>query len=401
MDNLKKEINELEPELIALRRDFHRHPELGYQEFRTSDIIADYLADLGLEVSRPAKTGVVGLLKGRGGAGRTLLIRADMDALPIEEKTDLPFRSQNPGVMHACGHDGHSAIQLIVAKVLANHRDEMKGSVKFVFQPNEEEAGALDMIKAGVLESPKVDAAMAIHLWSPIASGKIGLSEGPVLGTTEEFEIKIIGKSGHTSAPHTALDPILGAAKVIDGVQTLVTREFDPLQPIVIMFGKIHSGSARNVIPDSVELGGTIRFLFTDEMVIKPVVLRAFERVVKGTCDSLNLSYELNFIPSNPSLVNDPAMVSLLKQAAGETYGEDNNIEIFRSLAGEDFAEFSQRVPSVMTFVGISNAEKKTNFPHHNSCFAIDEDVMKYAAELHVRAAWAFLNCPGILECTK
>ena len=394
MDNIKNEIAKYEEELIALRRDFHRHPELGYQEFRTSDIIANYLAGLGLEVTRLVKTGVVGLLKGSGGAGKTLLMRADMDALPVEEKTDLSYKSQTPGVMHACGHDGHSAIQLIAAKVLANHKDKIKGTIKFIFQPNEEEAGALDMIRAGVLENPNVDAALAIHLWSAIPSGKIGLSEGPILGTTEEFELKIIGKSGHTSAPHTAIDPILGAAKVVDAVQVLITREFDPLQPIVIMFGKIHGGSARNIIPDCVELGGTIRFLFAHEITDKPMVLEAFERVIKGTCASLNLSYELNFIPSNPSLVNDATMVSLVKQAAAETYAVSDNIEVFRSLAGEDFAEFSQRVPSVMTFLGISNAEKKTNYPHHNSKFNIDEDMLKYGAELQVRSALAFFKTP-------
>ncbi|AFQ45224.1 M20 metallopeptidase family protein [Desulfosporosinus meridiei] len=392
MEKIKDEIASLEDELIALRRDFHKYPELGYQEFRTSGMIAEYLSSLGLEVTRLEKTGVVGLLKGEGGAGKTLLLRADMDALPIEEQTDLTFKSEIPGVMHACGHDGHCAIQLIVAKVLANHKDEIKGCVKFVFQPNEEEAGALDMIQAGVLENPKVDAALALHLWSAIPSGKIGLSDGPVLGTTEEFELKIIGKSGHTSAPHTALDPILGAAKVIDAVQSLATREFDPLLPIVIMFGKIHSGSVRNAIPDFVELGGTIRFLFNNESVAKPMILESFERVIKGTCAALNLDYELNFIPSNPSLVNDPAMVALVKSAAADTYSSLGNVEVFRSLAGEDFAEFSQRVPSVMTFVGINNPQTKSNYPHHNSSFDIDEAMLKYGAELQVRSALRFLS---------
>lgn len=392
MDKIKEEIALLEEELIALRRDFHKYPELGYQEFRTSGLIAEYLGSLGLEVSRLEKTGVVGLLRGQGGGGKTLLIRADMDALPIEEQTGLSFKSERPGVMHACGHDGHCAIQLIVAKVLTGHRNEIKGCVKFVFQPNEEEAGALDMIKAGVLENPRVDAALALHLWSAIPSGKIGLSDGPVLGTTEEFELKIIGKSGHTSAPHTALDPILGAAKVIDALQSLTTREFDPLMPIVIMFGKIHSGSARNVIPDFVELGGTIRFLFADESAAKPVILKSFKRVVQGTCAALNLEYELKFIPSNPALVNDPALVALVKSAAADTYPSGSNVEVFRSMAGEDFAEFSQRVPAVMTFVGVNNPEKKSHYPHHNSAFDIDETMLKYGAELQVRSALRFLN---------
>ena len=392
MFDIKQEVLNYESELIALRRDFHENPELGYHEFRTSKIVSDYLEDLGIEVKHIDKTGVVGVLKGTAGEGKTLLLRADMDALPVEEKTGLPFSSKTPNVMHACGHDGHTAIQLVVAKILSKYRDDFKGCVKFMFQPNEEEAGALDMINEGVLQNPKVDAACALHLWSPVKAGRIGLSSGPILGTTEEFELKIIGKSGHTSTPHTAKDALLGAAKVVDAVQSLGTREFDPLYPIAVMFGKIHGGSARNIITDCVELGGTIRFLFPDENINKPKVLDAFERIIKGTCDSLGLSYEIKYIPSNPSLINDPSMVSIIKEAAEETYGVKDNVDEFKSLAGEDFAEISQRVPSVMTFVGIYNESANSCYPHHHSKFDIDEDMMKYAAELHVRAALKFLN---------
>ncbi len=392
MFDVKKEVLECENELVALRRDFHQNPELGYKEFRTSKIVSQYLTDIGLDVKSVSKTGVVGILKGTAGEGKTLLIRADMDALPVEEKTGLPYSSKNTNVMHACGHDGHTAIQLIVAKILSRHKDEFKGCIKFMFQPNEEEAGALDMINEGVLEEPDVDGAMALHLWSPVKSGRIGLTTGPVLGTTEEFELKIMGKAGHTSTPHTAKDALLGACKVVDAIQSLGTREFDPLNPIAIMFGKIHGGSARNVITDCVELGGTIRFLFPDEKINKPKVLDAFERIIKGTCDALSLGYEIKYIPSNPSLINDPYMVSIIKEADKETYGTNDNIDDFKSLAGEDFAEISQRVPSVMTFVGIYNEEAKSCYPHHNSKFTIDEDIMKYGVELHVRAAMKFLN---------
>lgn len=392
MFDVKKEVQELETELITLRRDFHQHPELGYKEFLTSKKICGYLTALGLEIERVAGTGVTALLKGEGGEGKTLILRADMDALPVEEQTGLPFASDVPGVMHACGHDGHMAIQLIVAKILTRHKDEIHGNIKFVFQPNEEEAGALDMIHEGIMDEPKADAALALHLWSPIPSGDIGLSSGPILGTTEEFELKIIGKSGHTSTPHTAIDAILGAAKVVDAVQELGTREFDPLLPIAVMFGKIHGGSARNVITDVVELGGTLRFLFPDEEENKPKVLAAFERIIKGTCDALNLKYELNFIPSNPSLVNDAEMVEIVKEAAKETYGVENNVKEFRSLAGEDFAEFTHRVPSAMTFIGISDEEKHSDYPHHHEKFDIDESMMKYGAELQIRSALSYLQ---------
>lgn len=392
MFDIKKEVEALENELIALRRDFHQTPELGYQEFLTSKKICGYLTALGLEITNVATTGVSAVLKGGAGEGKTILLRADMDALPVEEKTGLPFASQNPGIMHACGHDGHMAIQLIAAKILTAHKEEFKGNVKFVFQPNEEEAGALDMINEGVLENPHVDAALALHLWSPIKSGRIGLSEGPILGTTEEFELEIIGKAGHTSTPHTAKDALLGACSVVTAIQSLGTREFDPLLPIAVMFGFINGGTARNIITDSVKLGGTIRFLFPDEVENKKKVLAAFERIIKGTCIALDLDYKIKYIPSNPSLFNNAEMVAIVKDAAAETYGTRDNVDNFRSLAGEDFAEFSHKVPAVMTWVGICDEGKNCNLPHHHAQFDIDESMMKYGVELQVRSVLSFLG---------
>lgn len=393
MFDIKKEVMALEPELIALRREFHEHPELGYQECHTSKKVSTYLGALGLEDIRTVtKTGVTALLRGTAGEGKTILLRADMDALPVQEETGLPYASKIPGVMHACGHDGHTAIQLIVAKILSAHRDAFRGQIKFLFQPNEEEAGALNMINEGVLENPRVDAALALHLWSPIRTGRIGLSAGPILGTTEEFELEILGKQGHTSTPHTGKDALLGACSVVQAMQSLGTREFDPLLPIAVMFGYIKGGTARNVITPSVKLGGTIRFLFPDEEHNKPRVLEAFERVVKGQCLSLGLDYKLKYIPSNPSLVNDPDLVSVVREAAAEVFSTKDNVDDFRSLAGEDFAEFSHRVPSVMTWVGIADHEKGSDFPHHHSRFNIDEDMLKCGVELQVRSVLKFLN---------
>lgn len=393
MFDIKKEVAALEPELIALRREIHQCPELGYQECHTSKKVSTYLGALGLEDIRTVtETGVTALLKGTAGEGKTILLRADMDALPVQEETGLPYASRIPGVMHACGHDGHTAIQLIVAKLLSAHRDEFRGQVKFLFQPNEEEAGALNMINEGVLENPHVDAALALHLWSPIKTGRIGLSEGPILGTTEEFELEILGKQGHTSTPHTGRDALLGACSVVQAMQCLGTREFDPLLPIAVMFGYIQGGTARNIITPSVKLGGTIRFLFPDEEHNKPKVLEAFERVIRGQCDSLGLDYKLTYIPSNPSLVNDPSLVSLVRDAAAEVFSTRDNVDDFRSLAGEDFAEFSHRVPSVMTWVGIADHEKGSDFPHHHCRFNIDEDMLKAGVELQVRSVLKFLN---------
>jgi amidohydrolase len=390
MFDIKEEISLLNDELIALRRDFHMHPELGYEEHRTSKIVYDYLSELDMEVTMMTKTGVVGLLKGSK-EGKTVMLRADMDALPQEEKTGLSYQSVNKGVMHACGHDGHTAMLLIAAKILAKHKEEISGNVKFVFQPNEEEAGALNMINEGVLENPKVDAAFGIHLWTPIESGKVGLSTGPVMAAMEEFELNIFGKAGHTSAPHTAVDTLLAACTVVQGLQSIQTREIDPLQPLTIMVGKINGGTGRNIIADKVNIGGTIRFLFNDDQRDKVVLLQKIERLVKGICEGAGVQYDLKFIPSNPAVMNDKEMVEYVRQAVKETYGDDGNIVPYLCLAGEDFGDFTQRVPSAFYFIGNGNKEKGTDYPHHHPMFNLDEDTLKYGVEMHVRSVLNFL----------
>lgn len=389
--DLKKEVHSHEGELVELRRFFHRNPELGYQEFLAQSRIKEYLSALGITLIGMPKTGVCALIEG-GSKGKTVLLRADMDALPVNEETGLPFSSANPGIMHACGHDGHTAMQLIAAKILAKHRDTLCGNVKLMFQPNEEEAGALDMINAGILESPKVDAAFALHLWAPIRTGCIGLNPGPVLGTTEEFELVIRGRAGHTAMPHESRGALAGACEIVSTLPGILRSEFDPLWPMAIEFGKLQSGRARNIIAEQAEAGGTIRFLFPDEKHNKPKVLEAFERVIKGICRIRELEYEIEFIPSNPSLVNDGALVALVRGSAEETFGRTGNIENFRSLAGEDFAEITQLVPSVMTFIGVRNEAKNSIYPHHHPKFDIDEDMLPVGVELQIRNVFNFLN---------
>lgn len=391
LDSIKENVNLLENELIDIRRDLHKHPELGYQETRTSKIVYDYLKDLGLDVKITAKTGVVGLLRGNN-PGKTVMLRADMDALPQYEKTNLSFKSVYDGVMHACGHDGHTAMLMIAAKILSKYKNDIKGNIKFVFQPNEEEAGALDMINEGVLMNPTVDAAFGIHLWTPIESGKLGLAEGPVMAALEEFELQIYGRAGHTGSPHTAKDPILASTYIVQGLQSIQTREIDPLYPITIMIGKINGGTGRNIIADKVEIGGTIRYLFKNEEVEKKALLEKFERVISGICNAMNVEYSLKFIPSNPALQNSSKMVSYVRTAAIETFGIDDNLVEYRCMAGEDFAEFSQRVPSVFYFIGNGNVEKDTMYPHHHPKFDLDEDTLKYGVEMHVRSALNYLN---------
>lgn len=388
--DIKKEVEQLYDELIELRRDFHMHPELGYQEFRTSKIVQEYLENLGIETKIVTKTGVVGLLKGAK-EGKTVLLRADMDALPQDEKTDVAYKSVEAGKMHACGHDGHTAMLLVAAKILVKHRDELAGNVMFVFQPNEEQAGALNMINEGILEDPKVDAGFAIHLWTPIESGKIGICGGPVMGADEEFELTVMGKAGHTSAPDKGIDPILIASSIVQGIQSLETRETSPLSPITIMVGRIHGGSGRNIIPDQVQMSGTIRFLFENEEEEKQALLAKFERLVKGICEGMGTTYNLEFIPSNPAAINDYQMAELVKDAAKETLGDDS-IVTYRCMAGEDFAEFSKKVPSVLYFVGTGNEVKETHYAHHHPQFNIDEDTLKTGVEMHVRTVLNYLG---------
>nr|WP_207652898.1 amidohydrolase [Anaeromicrobium sediminis] len=391
MIDIKKEVLSLNEELIELRRDFHKYPELGYEEFRTAEKITEYLERLGLKTERFCKTGVVSTIEGNK-EGKTIMLRADIDALPQREETNVEYASLNEGKMHACGHDGHTAMLLVAAKILANHKEKLNGNVKLVFQPNEEQAGAEDMIKEGVLENPKVDSAFGIHLWTPVESGKIAVIEGPIMAACEEFKLTVIGESGHTSAPHEGNDPILITCKIVEALQALETRQANPLDPITIMVGKINGGSAKNIIAGSVNIEGTIRFSFEEEKKGKERLLKNFKRIVDGICMAFSAKYELQFIPSNPSVNNDREMTNLVRKGAKETLEDEKNLIKYRCLGGEDFADFTHRVPSAFYFIGAGNREKETHYPHHHPKFNIDEDVLKTGVEMHVRTVFNYLN---------
>jgi len=385
---IKKEIEESLQELIYIRRDLHKHPELGFEEYRTSDIVFSYLQNLGLEVKRIAKTGVVGLLRGKD-AGRTLLLRADMDALPIREENDLPFKSVNDGVMHACGHDGHTSMLLIAAKILAKHKDEIKGNIKFVFQPNEEDAGAKIMVDEGVLENPHVDASLGIHLWSPIESGKIGIVAGPMMASSDYFKLTISGKGGHGGAPHETIDPVICAATVIQTVQSIQTREVSAFKPTVITFCKINCGTSPIIIPDKIVLEGSIRCLYDGAADIHA----RFKRIIEGACLLHRTKYELEIKCGNILLSNDPGMVEFVKTVAAEVLGGQDKIDTdIKLMIGEDFAELNKTIPGALYFVGTGNKEKETNYPHHHPRFNIDEDTLPIGVEMHVRTALKYLK---------
>lgn len=387
---IKKQIEQLQEELIALRRDFHMHPELGFQEFRTSEIIARYLQECGIEVqTNVAQTGVVGLLRG-GKPGRTVMLRADMDALPVQEENDVPYKSVELGKMHACGHDGHVAMLLVAAKILASHKDEMKGNVKFVFQPNEEDAGALQMIEEGVMENPHVDAVFGVHLWSPLPGGQIAVSDGAIMAGQYNFRLVVKGKGGHSGSPHASIDPIITAANIIQTVQLIQTREIDVLKPTLIIFGKISGGSAPNIIPDKVEMLGSMRTLYDSSDELEEQPRRRFERIVANICEAYRNSYELEFMPSSSTLINDSALIGMVKDVAGQIV-KPENITSYVCMAGEDFAEFSHEVPGVFSFIGIGNQEKGTTYPHHHPRFNLDEEMLSVGVEMHVKTALAYL----------
>lgn len=391
--NIREEILALQNELIHIRRDLHMHPELGFEEYRTADIIENYLRDVGLQPQRLAKTGVVATLAGTAvgsSDGPTLMLRADIDALPIQEENDVPYKSLNDGVMHACGHDAHTAMLLITAKVLTQHPDRIKGKVKFLFQPNEEVAGAEIMVEAGALENPRVDAAMGIHIWTPLLSGEIGATVGGVMASMDVFHITIKGKGGHTGYPDSAIDPIICAADLIQTAQRIQTRDISLLCPTALMFARINSGTKNNIIPDQVELEGTLRYLYEPTEEFNPT--KRFEEVVQSVCAVHRCGYDMSIETENEVVVNAPEMVQLVRESAAEIIDDKKQLVEHRSMAGEDFAAYAKRVPSAFIHVGTRDPEKETDYPHHSPRFNIDEDTLPTGVELFVRTTENFFT---------
>ena len=386
---IKDEIKHSQEELIALRRDFHKHPELGFEEFRTSDTIAEYLEALGLDIKRGlAKTGVVGVLRGDH-SGPTLLIRSDMDALPIQEENDIPYKSVNSGIMHACGHDAHMSMLLIAAKILSRHKDKIKGTIVFAFQPNEEVAGAELMVEDGVLEEPKVDASFGLHVWSLLGSGKIGVVDGAIMASSWYFKLTITGKGGHGGSPHTSVDPIICASYIIQAVQTIQTRDTSALEPTVITFGKINAGTMNIVIPEKIVLEGSIRCLHEGDEEIR----RRFEEIIKNICIAFKTTYELEFMCGSRLLINEGSMTKLVKSIANQVVNPENVVgDEIRKMVGEDYAEFARRVPSAFYFIGTKNDDLGAIYPHHHPRFNVDEEALSIGVEMHIRTALEYFK---------
>jgi amidohydrolase len=372
--------------LIATRRDLHRHPELGFQEFRTAGIVAERLRAAGYGVQTGiAETGVVGTLRGGAGDGPTLLLRADMDALPIHEETSHGFVSINPGVMHACGHDAHVAIGLAVAERLAAKRDGWRGVVKYVFQPAEEGCGgARRMVEEGVLEG--VDAALGLHVWTVMESGLVGVVSGPFMAAAAVFEITVRGRGGHGASPHETVDPVLVGSQIVLALQSIVARNIHPLRSAVVSVTAFHAGDAFNVIPETALLRGTVR-AFEPELCAE--LPRRMEQVVQGVCAALGADYEWHYHQHTPPTLNDAELAERVRRAAVAVVGEERvrTDPDVRTMGSEDFGEFSGRVPGCYFFVGCRSEPKGAVYPHHNPRFDICEDALPVGVEVLERAA--------------
>jgi len=389
---LREEIEEIMPGVVADRRHLHQHPELGFQEEETARFVAERLRALGVEDLRTgiAKTGVTALIRGGGGAGKTVLVRADMDALPIAEENDVDYRSTNPGVMHACGHDAHTATLLGVARLLNERRDDFAGTVKLLFQPAEEgPGGAKPMIEAGVLEDPKVDAAFGLHVAQEVPLGTIELRAGPAMAASDKFRITIQGKGGHGARPQSTIDPIAVGAQIVVAVQTLVSRELNPIEAGVVTVGAFLAGEAFNVIPDRAELRGTVR-TFTREN--RRLLADRIQELVTGIGRAMRAEIEVDYQFGYPPTVNDPAMTELVREAAAAVVGPDRVRDAAPMMGAEDFSYFLEAVPGCFFFVGSKNEKRGLVWGHHHPRFDIDEQAMAIGMETMTETVLRYLG---------
>lgn len=381
---------EIKEKTIAIRRDLHRHPELGFEEIRTSQIVAKTLEDLGIKVTTGlAKTGVVGLLRGLADSP-VLLLRFDMDALPIHEETDAEYASINPGKMHACGHDSHVAVGLSVAQLLAGKRDELPGTIKFVFQPAEEGGGGAEkMVEAGVLENPRPDYSLGMHVWNDQPVGWYGLTKGPSMAGAEIFSVRITGKGGHGASPHLTVDPIIATTQIINALQTITSRNIHPLDSAVVSVCEIRAGSAFNIIPPDAMFTGTIR-TFKPEVYEK--VNTRLINIINKIAESMDCQAEIHMKRITFPVINDLALVSLMSKVVSEIDPEGKIDHAHQTMGSEDFSFMMQDIPGCFLFVGSANPEKGLDYGHHHPKFDIDEACLPYAAAIMAKGAMDILK---------
>lgn len=385
MNDFRSQANALRDSMIARRRDFHRHPELSFQEVRTAGIVAQKLSELGLEVrTGVGKTGVIGLLEGDR-EGPTVLVRCDMDALPVQEENEVEYRSAIPHQMHACGHDGHTAVALAVAEMLSQHRGKIAGRVKFVFQPAEEIGqGAMAMINDGALLDPVPQVSLGLHLWNELPVGDVAVVPGPMLAGVGIFDLIVRGKGGHAAMPQYTIDPVLTLAHILTAVQSIVSRNVPPIDTAVISATKIRAGDAYNVIPEQAECFGTIR-TFRNE--IFDLVSARFHAVVDGVAASMGCQAELTVRSMTPPVINDAVIAERMKTVFEQAIPDLTYRNNFMSMVGEDMSCFLDRVPGLFLMVGSANHGRGLDYAHHHPRFDFDEDSMVIGATLLATAA--------------
>lgn len=378
-------VEQLFPVMVERRRYLHQHPELSFHEVDTPQFIAERLTELGIEVrTGVGGRGVVGTIRG-GQPGKTVALRADFDALPIQDEKEVDYRSTVPGVMHACGHDGHTATLLAVAEILVGQKEHLAGNVVLIHQHAEEvvPGGARDMIADGCLDG--VDVIFGTHLWSTTKLGTIGYRVGPVMAAADKFELTLFGRGGHGAKPHETIDAVVLGATVVKELQSIVSRRLDPLQQAVLTIGTLHAGNTFNVIADSAELTGTIR---TFDPLVADQIVKEMERTIKGVCDAAGATYTFRYERGYPAVVNHPAETELVRAVASDVVGADQVFEIAPTMGGEDFAYYLQQVPGTFFFTG---AGDETFYPHHHPKFDFEEQAMQYAARILIEATKRYL----------
>lgn len=387
--DFKSEALAIKEQLIKWRRDFHSNPELGFEEYRTSQVIKDFFKSEGIEYKEVSKTGICAIIKGN--EGKTIGVRGDMDALPLVDRKNCDYSSKSIGKMHACGHDAHTAILMGVAKVLNKHRSQLKGNVKLLFEPAEETVGgARFMIDEAVLENPRVDAVIGLHVAEDIECGNIGIKKGVVNAASNPFSVKVIGKGGHGAHPDTTIDPIVAACNIINALQAVISREIPPTDPAVLTVGSIHGGTAANIIPEEVIFEGIMRTMKSEH---REYVKKRFVEIVDGVAASMRAKAEINIIESYPCLYNNDKMVEVLKNAAEKILSPDNIIELNKpSMGVESFAYFSMAREAVFYFLGCGNISKGIVNPAHGSLFDIDEDCLPIGVAIQCQTVLDYLN---------
>ena len=374
---IRSDIDEILPGVVADRRHLHEHPELAFEEYETAKFVAERLRQLGVEDIRTGVggTGVTGLIHGRKGPGKVVMLRADMDALPIEEENEVDYKSTVPGKMHACGHDAHTAMLLGTARALMDRRDEFSGTVKLLFQPAEEvpPGGAIAMIRDGALEDPHVDAVLGLHVAADMPAGQIGVREGPGSAGSDRFRVVIQGKGGHAARPQSAIDPVVIASQIVLALQTLVSRETDPMQAAVVSTTAIIAGEAFNVIPDTAELRGTVRTLDPD---VREHMAKRLPELIEGVGKAMGATVNAEYIKGYPGIVNDPEITEIVRQAAIEVAGEENVVVNELGMGGEDFSYFTLERPGCFFRVGTRNEDRGIVWGHHHPKFDVEEEGM-------------------------